>query len=682
MANHPRSLSANPAMLLLSHSAAAADPADKGNNNTPTLAHMPALPSTLSTDDQLLPWPDATRVSFSRFPFDSISGNSHVTIYSQHPKNRTYKSIRYSITGYARLHIPSTTMTALTDYERQRLENIKKNQSLLSSLAIKSVGPAAKKGLKKPAPTSTPATKKRARPAAGTTDSPVPLKRHATRASVRLGGAGLTPAELQSRLDKQEEELASERQKREELKHADRPLVAEHLRTGPSVSLTSTLFSSLASTLSQKTKTMKQEEVNLDYSPGTDADYDRLADALNGLQLRALNKVCPNRIYSMTFHPDRRKSLLFMGEKLGGVGIWDALGADVVVKSEDVEDEDHVSTSSTNTADASSKPSLSPAKPVKEEEESAEDDEEDRLEYVEGRPYFIQAHARNSAVSAIQTHPSDPHLIYTSSYDGTIRELNFETRQSTEIVDGPMLSDDDILFSAFEFANHGRELWASDTAGGLVHRDTRQPKTAARRWTASKKKIGCLSICPGSGDRLAVTAGLNREMRLWDLRALSGLPPTSEIGEVESGSCLASYAHGLACSSAYFSPAGDRILSTSYDDLVRVWEIKPETRDAWLSSHPPDLDLAPAYQARHDNQTGRWVSVMKARWCPNLRFPSHFTVGNMAHKLDVYSPKGELLAQLKHPALTTVPAVTAQHPTSSNLQVAGATAGGKVYLWT
>ncbi|WAR52123.1 hypothetical protein PtB15_15B225 [Puccinia triticina] len=55
MANHPRSLSANPAMLLLSHSAAAADPADKGNNNTPTLAHMPALPSTLSTDDQLLP---------------------------------------------------------------------------------------------------------------------------------------------------------------------------------------------------------------------------------------------------------------------------------------------------------------------------------------------------------------------------------------------------------------------------------------------------------------------------------------------------------------------------------------------------------------------------------------------------------------------------------------------------
>ncbi|OAV93025.1 hypothetical protein PTTG_02825 [Puccinia triticina 1-1 BBBD Race 1] len=56
MANHPLSLSADPAMLLLSHSAAAADPADEDNNNTPTLAHMPALPSTLSADHQLLPW--------------------------------------------------------------------------------------------------------------------------------------------------------------------------------------------------------------------------------------------------------------------------------------------------------------------------------------------------------------------------------------------------------------------------------------------------------------------------------------------------------------------------------------------------------------------------------------------------------------------------------------------------
>ncbi|EFP82586.1 uncharacterized protein PGTG_08782 [Puccinia graminis f. sp. tritici CRL 75-36-700-3] len=572
-------------------------------------------------------------------------------------------------------------MTALTEYERKRLENIKKNQSLLSSLAIKSVGPAAKKGSKRPAPSSSTPSKKRGRPATGT-DSPLPPKRHATRASVRLSGVGLDPVELQSRLEKEEQELASERQKREELKHSDRPLVAESLRTGPSSSLTSNLFSSLAHTIAVKPiKTMKEEEVNLEYSPGDDEDYDRLAGELKGLQLRSLNKVCPNRIYSMNFHPDPSKSLLFMGEKLGGVGIWDALGEQPAVKSEDVEDEDHVSTTSTNTADVSSKPSVSPAKPVKQEEE--DDDEEDRPEFVEGVSYFIQAHARYSAVSAIQAHPSNPHLVCTSSYDRTIRELNFESQQSTEVIDGQALNpDEDTLFSAFEFANQGREIWASDNAGGLVHRDLRQPKTTARRWTVSKKKVGCLSLCPNSADRLAVTAGLNREMRLWDLRALSGLSPSSGLAEVEKDSCLATYAHGLACSSAYFNPAGDKILSTSYDDLVRIWDFEPSARDSWLDSHPSDLDLPPSFQARHDNQTGRWVSVMKARWCPNPRFPCHFTVGNMAQKLDIYNPKGELLTQLSHHALTTVPAVTAQHPSSSNLQVAGATAGGKVYLWT
>jgi sugar lactone lactonase YvrE len=62
--------------------------------------------------------------------------------------------------------------------------------------------------------------------------------------------------------------------------------------------------------------------------------------------------------------------------------------------------------------------------------------------------------------------------------------------------------------------------------------------------------------------------------------------------------------------------------------------------------------------------------------------PPLCTISPLTEKLDIYSPKGELLAQLAHPDLTTVPAVTAQHPSSSTLQVAGATAGGKIYLWT
>ncbi|WAR63830.1 hypothetical protein PtB15_17B431 [Puccinia triticina] len=82
------------------------------------------------------------------------------------------------------------------------------------------------------------------------------------------------------------------------------------------------------------------------------------------------------------------------------------------------------------------------------------------------------SHARNSAVLAIQDHPSNPHLIYTSSYDGTIRELNLESQQSMEVVDCQALSaKDNIFLSAFEFSNQDRKIWASNTAGGLVHRN-------------------------------------------------------------------------------------------------------------------------------------------------------------------------------------------------------------------
>ncbi|OAV88856.1 hypothetical protein PTTG_28900 [Puccinia triticina 1-1 BBBD Race 1] len=134
-----------------------------------------------------------------------------------------------------------------------------------------------------------------------------------------------------------------------------------------------------------------------------------------------------------------------------------------------------------------------------------------------------------------------------------------------EIVDCQALSPADaILFSAFDCANHGRDLWVSDTAGGLVHRDLRQPKSSAPVVGRPLRRRSAASVSVPT---------LNTDWHSSVLRALLGLLPSSEIGDVEQESCLASHAPGLACSSAYCSPTGDKILSTSYDDLVRVWEV-------------------------------------------------------------------------------------------------------------
>ncbi|WAQ83186.1 hypothetical protein PtA15_3A555 [Puccinia triticina] len=213
---------------------------------------------------------------------------------------------------------------------------------------------------------------------------------------------------------------------------------------------------------------MKQEEVNFDYLPRNNKDYDCLAKELNGLQLRALCKGCPNRVYSVSFHPDQCKSLDVVDKHGQGASVF------------------------------------LPARRVKKEvNELEEEDKEDWPEYVEGVSSVVLLHPDPCPQLARLAHPSP-----------SKQPASAHHKISMEIVNCQALSPANaILFSAFDFANHGRDLWASDTAGRLVHRDLRQPKSSARLWTASKKKIGCLSICPNSGDRLAVTAGLNQEIQ-------------------------------------------------------------------------------------------------------------------------------------------------------------------------
>ncbi|CAH7683036.1 WD40-repeat-containing domain protein [Phakopsora pachyrhizi] len=554
-----------------------------------------------------------------------------------------------------------TVKQPMTDYEQQRLENIKKNQSILSSLAIPakiSFRSEIVKDRLNSDSSSTPSRKRKN--SSASSKFYIPPKRHATRASVKSGQVDLSLALVEGEdplLLKPVEPFVKNELERD--RHLDRSLVAHNFssRNGDRDLSYSSLFTNLKTTGSS-------DLVDLYDQSSKEPKDDQLRSMLDGLKLRSACKVCPSRVYSIAFHSDRSKSLIFIGEKSGGVSVWDPLAR------------------STEEEEGSDTKDILPQK----EKVFSDEDEE---EILEGKSYYIQAHP--SSVSAIQTHPSNPHLIFTSSYDRSVRQLNFETQSSSEILDGDQLGSDgdQNLFSAFEFINEGREIWCSDTNGGLSHYDLRLPKTSARRWNVSYKKIGCVNIrLPHSDHKLAVTAGLNREMRIWDLSRLMGLSTDAEVEEIERVASLSTYTHRLACSSAYFNHTGRKIVSTSYDDLIRVWDLNSETVESWEDSKPTkelsELDdtIDPAYYAVHDNKTGRWVTPMKARWCPNPLFPTHFTVGNMKQKLDVYSDKARLIKQLADPSvLKSVPAVTNQHPTSSNLQIVGGVAGGKAYFW-
>jgi len=104
-----------------------------------------------------------------------------------------------------------------------------------------------------------------------------------------------------------------------------------------------------------------------------------------------------------------------------------------------------------------------------------------------------------------------------------------------------------------------------------------------------------------------------------------------------------------------------------------VWDIDPSAIDGGA--------FEPTRVVKHDNQTGRYVSVFKAQWSPNTAVVPHWTSGNMRRSIDIYAYNGTLLAQLYDAsAITAVPAITASHPKRAD-RAYGGNGSGKLYVW-
>lgn len=90
--------------------------------------------------------------------------------------------------------------------------------------------------------------------------------------------------------------------------------------------------------------------------------------------------------------------------------------------------------------------------------------------------------------------------------------------------------------------------------------------------------------------------------------------------------------------------------------------------------------MEPATIVRHNNQTGRWVTILKPKWQAAPRDNiQKFVIGNMNRFVDVFAADGEQLAQLDGEEITAVPAVAHFHPTMD--WVAGGNSSGKLTLW-
>ncbi|KAF8197453.1 WD40-repeat-containing domain protein [Pholiota molesta] len=554
-------------------------------------------------------------------------------------------------------------MPAKSQYELDREANIAKNRALFEQLGLQQAlsdlgGPAKEKAAAKPVQ---PKKVKRERS--------VELPRRQSRRLLSKAGGDVegTPEERARRQKEREQELKEQEEALERARIAKRPrhdtLNFHTLAETDSPQDVSELSATMQSVAQVSRRVGNPEAFAYAEEAKHVAAVKELRDKVQNLKVVSRAKVTTNRVYCAAYHPEVTKDLIFFGDKHGQLGIWDARA------------------------------------PLDEDE-----DDDIAPENREGGKYWrLQLHwpaTPKSSISSIKVDPIDSHNIYTSSYDCTIRSLSFVSGTSKEIYS----TEDNNIICSIDLPATGQEMWVSDGSGGATHLDLREDKSHARRYELSDVKIGSISVNP-TRPHFLLTASNSRLLKIWDARKLNGMPVSLLDAAAQKaakdkstrhtldfdGSVIKDYSqsaagkglyrgewkHNKSASSAYWDPRGRQIVSTSYDDTLRLWDI----RSPVFEGNEPFPSLRPFCQIQHNCQTGKWLTILRAQWSPNPDAYPHFTVGNMNHSLDIYSSKGDLVTSLSDPTMiSAVQAVTCSHPSIIERAVSG-NASGRCVLW-
>ncbi|KAK3368010.1 WD repeat-containing protein NCU09302/NCU11420 [Podospora didyma] len=522
--------------------------------------------------------------------------------------------------------MPPKKEPVMSEFERKRLENIANNNAILSGIVT-----TADKILPKPA--LTPRSKpKRASTPRVKRETIVVREQPArtTRQSSRLAGLGADSDVLKRKFEVEVETEAEKAKAKKlrvsgDLKLGDIKVEGRKWENG----MDSLKGLGLGVRGAQPgVRTFIEDDVD-----ETDENLKDLRLRMTGLKLYekwAVNdiKLVPQRIYSMGFHPTEDKPIIFAGDKEGAMGVFDA--------SQDAPDVD---------------------------------DEDEEADYPDPVISAFKTHSRT--ITSFHFSPVDANAVYSASYDSSIRKLDLNKGVSTEVF-APSEKNEELPISAIDMPSTDPNIIIFSTLhGSLGRHDLRTEAADAEIWGLTEQKIGGFSLHPMQ-PHLVATASLDRTLKIWDLRKVTGK------GDLRHPALLGEHESRLSVSHASWSSAG-HIATSSYDDRIKIYSFPDAGK--WAAGHDiPEKQMAPAHQIPHNNQTGRWVTILKPQWQRNPHDGlQKFVIGNMNRFVDVYAANGEQLAQLDGDGITAVPAVAHFHPSLD--WVAGGTASGKLCLW-
>ncbi|KAI5364033.1 Putative WD40/YVTN repeat-like-containing domain superfamily [Septoria linicola] len=525
------------------------------------------------------------------------------------------------------------TSAQVSDYEQARQEKIAKNQALLQQLQLDAqqagLGLGAKKARPKPAAS---AGTKRKREAKKEIKEEGPR-----RTSSRLQGI-VADSEVARQKEEAEAQAFQQQQIIKRQRVSDDIDLKQAIVNGDNWNRAGNWLS-LVGPANPGERTFDAQDIK----DTSDKELKALRERMSSLQLwdgaePNRIKITPERIYALGFHPTQDKALVFAGDKLGSLGLFDA--------------------------------SQTSPQQVKQEADDADEDGDEVDAEIEPAITTFKIHTRT--ISAFQCSPHDHNALYSASYDSSIRKLDLGKASAVEVY-APADRSEDLPLSGVQVAHSDPNMLHFTTLDGRFGmKDMRTPAhQTVEMMQLSEKKIGGFSLHPAHPHLLA-TASLDRMLKIWDLRKIKGK------GDGRLPHLVGEHLSKLSVSHAAFNSAG-QVATASYDDTIKIYDFS--SSGDWKAGYElGDNEMNPATIVPHNNQTGRWVTILRAQWQLKPQDGiQRFVIGNMNRFVDIYTGSGKQLAQLGGESITAVPSVAQFHPTMD--WVGAGTASGKLCLW-
>jgi WD40 repeat protein len=442
----------------------------------------------------------------------------------------------------------------LSEYERKRHEQIAKNKALFDSLALDALqsGLAPATAKRKAVASSKPKQKQKPK----VKEEVVPR-----RTSSRLLGI-VADSEVAKRKAEEEREFI-EAEQRAKRQRVSGDLYAKDILVGGKNWDINGNFLSAVGPARPYERTFDEQDIK----ETTNKELKELRERMSSLQLwediePSRIKITPERIYSLAFHPTADKALVFAGDKLGNLGIFDSEQSQAGIKKEVDEDEGELN-------DDNFDPAITTLKP----------------------------HTRT--ISAFAHSPTEANALYMASYDSSIRRLDLEKGVAVEVY-APADSSEDEPISGVQISAQDPNMLHFTTLSGTFGMHDMRDKSSTQTFQLSEKKIGGFSL-HSAHPHFVATASLDRYLKLWDLRKISGKGTGRHpalVGEHESR---------LSVSHAAFNCAG-QVATASYDDTIKIHDFS--SCGSWTVGNTlTDKEMTPAKVIQHNNQTGRWVTM-------------------------------------------------------------------------